>query len=178
MRWSTRLVSIREPVAGEVQPAAQPVDAPSLPTTRKACSTPRRLAVYSSVTHFSETSRFPVLSLCLLLVPYHPRCGPRSYSKFRAFRPRRGLQSGQQRRARTRRPTTMARQKQSSTSSRPRKRSRGSTASPSSSNGNNLNNGMHCACVFHVGVQHLCAYLTKRRVGDVYRVAINQSIDR
>ena len=26
--------------------------------------------VYSSVTHFSETSRFPVLSLCLLLVPY------------------------------------------------------------------------------------------------------------
>ena len=66
----------------------------------------------------------------------------------------------------------MARQKQSSTSSRPRKRSRGSTASPSSSNGNNLNNGMHCACVFHVGVQHLCAYLTRRRVGDVYRVAI------
>ena len=43
LRWSTRLVSIREPVAGEVQPAAQPVDAPSLPTTRKACSTPRRL---------------------------------------------------------------------------------------------------------------------------------------
>ena len=106
--------------------------------------------VYSSVTHFSETSRFPVLSLCLLLVALRPRCGPRSYSKFRAFRPRRGLQSGQQRRARTRRPTTMARQKQSSTSSRPRKRSRGSTASPSSSNGNNLNNGMHCACVFHV----------------------------
>ena len=123
------------------------------------------IPVYSSVTHFSETSRFPVLSLCLLLVPYHPRCGPRSYSKFRAFRPRRGLQSGQQRRARTRRPTTssstMARQKQSSTSSRPRKRSRGSTASPSSSNGNNLNNGMHCACVFHVAYS-TCA----RREGE------------